>query len=172
MKEKNEDSQRRNGDLESLRARAADELEQEEAGRRADSSAQAAVNASAARLGFEARMKDQARDDAEFDQQRRDRETADEDQYERLLKAETEAVKQADEDARDAGRPAYSEQGDEAAAGDGSPAGERQGAGYPADGTVSPEVTGEPAPGVDSRLADSPQNAGPDYAPVQGEDPC
>lgn len=97
------------GDLDGLRAEAAEELDREEAGRAADASAQAAVEAHAARLDFEARQKDQARADAEYDRARASRDEADREAYEGLLAAEEEAARKAEADARAAGRPTPAE---------------------------------------------------------------
>lgn len=111
------------GDLEGLRADARDELEQEEAGRRADASDRAYATARASRLSFEAHLKDQAKADAAEDLARRQRDEAAQESYQAVLETEADAKAQADEDARAAGRPTADEQAaaDEGSAENGEP---------------------------------------------------
>jgi dTMP kinase len=102
-----EDGRKRHAEgakLEGLRRDAVSELDQEEADRKADASAEAARQATAARFAFEEQQKVQAKTDAQDAAVRSNADEAAREAYDALLKREAEARRAAADDARSAGR--------------------------------------------------------------------
>jgi hypothetical protein len=101
--------------LEGLRRDAASELGQQEAEQRADISAEAARQATAARVAFEEQQKERARQEAVDAASRESADAAAREAYQAVLDREAEARKQAAADASAAGREWKPDEGTEGA---------------------------------------------------------